>query len=36
MIETEKLKECLFNERKCGWDSVSDEMKQEIEKYGLL
>ena len=33
MTETEKLKEYLFNEQKCGWDSVSDARKQEIEKF---
>lgn len=33
MTETEKLKEYLFNEKKCGWDIVSDTKKQEIEKF---
>lgn len=33
MTETEKLKEYLFNERKCGWDDVTDIEKQEIEKF---
>ena len=33
MTETEKLKEYLFNTKKCGWDSVIDTQKQEIEKF---
>lgn len=34
MTETEKLKEFLFNEKKCCWDTVNDEQKQEINKFG--
>ena len=33
MTETEKLKEYLFNEKKCGWDTVTDGDKQDIEKF---
>lgn len=33
MSETEKLKEFLFDTKKCGWDSVSDDSKQEIIKF---
>lgn len=33
MTETEKLKEYLFSDNKCGWDGVSDKDKQEIEKF---
>jgi len=34
MSEVEKLKETLFNKKKCGWDVVEDEEKQEIYKFG--
>ena len=33
MTETEKLKEYLFNEKKCGWDTISEEKKFEIDKF---
>ncbi len=33
MTETEKLEKYLFNEKKCGWDLVNDEQKQEIAKF---
>ena len=33
MTETEKLKEYLFNTKKCGWDTITDEQKQEIAKF---
>ena len=33
MTETEKLKEYLFNTKKCGWDTITDEQKQDIAKF---
>ena len=33
MSETEKLKEYLFDSKKYGWDSLSDEQKQAISKF---
>ena len=33
MMETENLKKYLFNEKKCGWDKVTDEQKQDINKF---
>lgn len=33
MSETEKLKEFLFDTKKCGWDTVSDDTKYEIIKF---
>ena len=33
MTETENLKNYLFNEKKCGWDLISNEQKQEINKF---
>ena len=33
MSETEKLKEFLFDSKKCGWDSISDDRKSEISKF---
>lgn len=33
MSETERLKDFLFDTKKCGWDSVSDDAKQEIIKF---
>ena len=33
MTETESLKEYLFNTKKCGWDTVSDEQKQDINNF---
>ena len=33
MSETEKLKEFLFDTKKCGWDTLSDEYRHEIIKF---
>ena len=33
MSETEKLKDFLFDTKKCGWDTVSDETRHEIVKF---
>ena len=33
MTETENLKKYLFNEKKCGWDTASEERKQDITKF---
>lgn len=33
MTETEKLKEFLFNKKKCGWDNISADTQQDIEKF---
>lgn len=33
MNETEKLKEFLFDTKKCGWDVISDDTKQEIIRF---
>jgi len=33
MNETEKLKDFLFNTKKYGWDSLSDETKQDVSKF---
>lgn len=33
MTETENLKKYLFNEKKCGWDLISEEKKQDITKF---
>jgi len=33
MSETEKLKDFLFNTKKCGWDSLSDDTKQAVIKF---
>ncbi len=33
MNETEKLKDFLFDNKKYGWDSLSDESKQDISKF---
>jgi len=34
MSETEKLKDFLFDTKKCGWDSLSDDSRQVIIKFG--
>jgi hypothetical protein len=36
MSETEKLKEYLFDNKKCGWDTISDEKKHDIIKFILF
>ena len=33
MSETEKLKDFLFDTKKIGWDSISDDVKQEITRF---
>ena len=33
MGETEKLKDFLFDMKKCGWETVSDVAKQDIIKF---
>ncbi len=33
MGETEKLKDFLFDTKKIGWDSISDDVKQEITRF---
>ena len=33
MTEIENLKKYLFNEKKCGWDTVTEEQKQDITKF---
>ena len=33
MSETEKLKEFLFDTKKCGWDTLSDDYRREIMKF---
>ena len=33
MSETEKLKEFLFDNKKCGWDTLSVDIKQDITKF---
>ncbi|MCL2354524.1 MAG: aminopeptidase [Oscillospiraceae bacterium] len=34
MTDGEKLKESLFNAKKCGWDVATDEEKKDIYKFG--
>ena len=34
MSDGEKLKETLFNKRKCGWDIANEAEKDEIYKFG--
>ena len=34
MTETERLKEMLFNNKKNGWENVTEERKEEISKFG--
>jgi aspartyl aminopeptidase len=33
MSETEKLKEFLFDNKKCGWDTLSVDIKQDITRF---
>ena len=33
MSETEKLKEFLFDTKKCGWDKLSDDTMNEVIKF---
>ena len=33
MSETEKLKDFLFDTKKCGWDTISDDTKHYIIKF---
>ena len=33
MTETEKLKELLFNKKKSGWDTITEERKEEVNKF---
>ena len=33
MSETEKLKDFLFDTKKCGWDTISDDTKHDIIKF---
>ncbi len=33
MSETDKLKDFLFDTKKCGWDNISDDTKHEIMKF---
>ena len=33
MSETEKLKEFLFDTKKCGWDTLNDETRHEVIKF---
>ena len=33
MTETENLKEYLFNNKKCGWEIISNDQKQDINKF---
>ena len=34
MSEYESLKEKLFNQKKCGWESASEEEKNKINTFG--
>ena len=34
MSEYESLKEKLFNNKKCGWENLSEEQKQRINTFG--
>ena len=34
MSDEEKLKETLFNKKKCGWDVATDAEKEQIYKFG--
>lgn len=34
MTEIENLKKYLFNEKKCGWDTTTEEQKHDINKFG--
>ena len=34
MTETERLKEMLFNNKKNGWENVTEERKEEISRFG--
>ena len=33
MSETEKLKEFLFNTKKCGWETLADSMKSDVIRF---
>ena len=34
MSEYESLKERLFNNKICGWETINEEEKQKINKFG--
>ena len=34
MSEYESLKKRLFNHKKCGWETIGEEEKQKIDKFG--